>query len=139
MDFSSINPIGIALATLAGFVIGALWFSPKTFFPMWWKAMGKGNSQPGEGQNMGIVFASLIGTLVIQSLILSGLINGLYGQNASVLQGVLVGAFLGLGISAMHSLGHRLFAGHGWLVWALEVGNDVVAAIAMAAIITLIN
>jgi hypothetical protein len=139
MDFSSINPIGIGIATLAGFVIGALWFSPKTFFPMWWKAMGKGDAQPGEGQNMGVVFTSLVVTLVIQAVVLSGLINGLYGHHASVLHGVLVGAAVGLGISATHSLGHRLFAGQGWLVWALEIGNDIVASIAMAAIITLLN
>jgi hypothetical protein len=139
MDFSSINPIGIAVATLAGFVIGALWFSPKTFFTMWWNAMGKGDAQPGDGQNMGVVFASLVVALIIQAVVLSGLINGLYDHSASVAQGVLVGAVLGLGISAMHSLGHRLFAGQGWLVWALEIGNDVVAAMGMAAIITLIN
>jgi hypothetical protein len=139
MDFSSISPIGIVIAALAGFGIGALWFSPKTFFPMWWKALGRGDAQPGEGQNMGVVFASLVVTLLIQSVVLSGLINGLYDHQASVLQGILVGAVLGLGISGMHSLGHRLFSSHGWLVWALEVGNDVVATMAMAAIITAIN
>ena len=139
MDFSSLKPLGIGVAVVAGFTIGAFWLSPKTFFPLWWKALDKGDSVPGEGQNMGVVFGSLVFTLCVQAIVLAGIINGLYGQDASLLNGVVIGAVLGLGISGMHSLGHRLFASQGWLVWAIEMGNDVVVTTTMAAVITLIN
>lgn len=135
MNFSSINYIGIVVATIAGFVTGALWFSPKTFFPLWWRAMEKPEDEiPGKGTNMGAIFASLVGSMMIQAVILSALINGMY-NNASIAQGVLAGVVVGIGICAMSSLGHRLFAGQGFLVWALEVGNDIAALAVMGAII----
>ncbi|MSZ18824.1 MAG: DUF1761 family protein, partial [Actinobacteria bacterium] len=79
MDFSSFNIFAIFLATVAGFTAGALWFSPKTFFPMWWRALGKpADEVPGKGTNMGAIFTSLVGSMFIQAIILSGVINGLY-------------------------------------------------------------
>ena len=35
------NIIAIALATLASFVIGFAWFNGKTFYPVWYRALGK--------------------------------------------------------------------------------------------------
>ena len=135
MDFSSFNIIGIGLAAVAGFVTGALWFSPKTFFPLWWRALGKPTDEiPGKGTDMGAIFASLVGSMLIQAVILSGVINGLY-ENASIAQGIIAGIVIGIGISAMSSIGHRLFAGDGFLAWALEAGNDIVALAVMGAII----
>ena len=135
MNFSSFNIFAIFLASVAGFGTGALWFSPKTFFPLWWRAMGKPEDEvPGKGSNMGAIFASLVGSMLIQAVILSGVINGLY-NSASVAQGVLIGIVLGVGIAAMSSIGHRLFAGQGFLAWALEAGNDIAALAVMGAII----
>jgi hypothetical protein len=135
MDFGSFNIIAIALASFAGFVTGALWFSPKTFFPLWWRALGKSTDvMPGTGTDMGAIFASLVGSMLVQAVILSGVINGLY-ENASIAQGVIAGVVIGVGISAMSSIGHRLFAGDGFLAWALEAGNDIAALAIMGAII----
>jgi hypothetical protein len=135
MDFSSFNIFAIFLATVAGFAAGALWFSPKTFFPMWWRALGKpADEVPGKGTNMGAIFTSLVGSMFIQAIILSGVINGLY-ESASIAQGALIAIALGIGIVAMSSIGHRLFAGQGFLAWALEAGNDIVALAVMGAII----
>ena len=135
MDFSSFNIFAIFLATVAGFTAGALWFSPKTFYPMWWRALGKpADEVPGKGTNMGAIFTSLVGSMFIQAIILSGVINGLY-ESASIAQGALIAIALGIGIVAMSSIGHRLFAGQGFLAWALEAGNDIVALAVMGAII----
>ncbi len=141
MNFSSINYIGIVVATIAGFVVGGLWFSPKTFFPMWWKLMGKtAGEDPGAGQSMGTVFGALVAAQIVQSFALTAAISGFY-ENASVLQGAGTGALLGIGIAASASLTHRMFSGIGknaWKVWAIEVGNDIVALAVMGAIIAAI-
>lgn len=141
MNFSSLNYIGIVVATIAGFVVGALWFSPKTFFPVWWKLMGKTEGEdPGAGQSMGAIFGALIVGQIIQSLAPTGAITGFYA-NASVLQGASTGALLGVGIAASSSLTHRMFSGLGknaWGVWAVEVGNDIVGLTIMGAIIAAI-
>ena len=49
----------IALASLATFVVNFLWFGPKTFFPIWWRALGR-TDQPGQGASMGLVFGMTI-------------------------------------------------------------------------------
>ena len=41
MDFGSINWLAVLLATIVSFVSGFIWFGPKTFYPVWWKALGK--------------------------------------------------------------------------------------------------
>lgn len=135
MDFSSINPLGIVAAVVVGFVTGALWFSPKTFFPMWWRAMGKPHDEiPGGKVGMGVIFSGIVGSLAVQSIVLWSIISGLYGD-ASIAEGVLVGAVLGVAIVATSALGHRMFAGDGWTVWALEVGNDIAALALMGAVV----
>jgi Protein of unknown function (DUF1761) len=142
VNFSSVNYIGLFVAAVAGFVVGALWFSPKTFFPVWWKLMGKTEGDdPGAGQNMGAIFGALVIGQIVQSIALTGAIAGFYA-NASVLQGAATGALLGIGIAASSSLTHRMFSGLGknaWNVWAIEVGNDIVALIVMGAIIAAIS
>jgi hypothetical protein len=142
VNFSSVNYIGLFVAAVAGFVVGALWFSPKTFFPVWWKLMGKTEGDdPGAGQNMGAIFGALVMGQIVQSIALTGAIAGFYA-NASVLQGAATGALLGIGIAASSSLTHRMFSGLGknaWSVWAIEVGNDIVALIVMGAIIAAIS
>ncbi|NCA13992.1 MAG: hypothetical protein EBS89_07635 [Proteobacteria bacterium] len=42
----------------------------------------------------------------------------------------------GGGFAAAAPLGHRLFGGHGFGVWALEVGNDVINCVLMGGILT---
>lgn len=141
MNFSSINYIGIVVATIAGFVTGALWFSPKTFFPVWWKLMGKTEGEdPGAGQSMGAIFGALVVGQIVQAFALTATISGFYA-NASVAQGAVTGALLGIGFAASSSLTHRMFSGLGknaWSVWAIEVGNDIVALAIMGAIIAAI-
>lgn len=142
MNFSSISIVGVIVASIAGFVTGALWFSPKTFFPLWWKLMGKTEGDdPGAGQSMGTIFTALVVGQIVQSLALTGAITGFYA-NASVMQGAVTGALLGVGIAASSSLTHRMFAGLGknsWSIWAIEVGNDIVGLAIMGAIIAAIR
>ncbi|MEY4312077.1 MAG: hypothetical protein RLZZ571_847, partial [Actinomycetota bacterium] len=57
MDFSSVNIAGVLIAFLVNFVVGFIWFGPKTFFPVWWKAIGK-TGDPGESADMKVVFSS---------------------------------------------------------------------------------
>lgn len=104
--------------------------------------MGKTEGDdPGAGQNMGAIFGALVIGQIVQSIALTGAIAGFYA-NASVLQGAATGALLGIGIAASSSLTHRMFSGLGknaWSVWAIEVGNDIVALIVMGAIIAAIS
>ena len=48
------------------------------------------------------------------------------GQVSDALDGALVGLLLGFGIAGATALGHRMFAGHGAVVWIIESGNDII-------------
>jgi hypothetical protein len=125
MTFPHLSALPIVIAFLAMFVFNFIYFGPKTMFPVWWRALGKTeNDKPGVGVNMGLVFGLTIVSTLLQSAFLSALISMLFQQPRGI-DGALTGAALGFGLCALPSLGHRLFAGQGLKVWAIEVGADI--------------
>jgi hypothetical protein len=134
MDFSTINWLGVLFAFLAGFVASFIWFGPKTFYPMWWRAMGKSpEEQPGSANNMGTVFGLTAAGTFAAAVVTELLIDATHA--AGVGAGAMLGLVIGVGIAASTSLGHRLFAGQGLKVWAIEVGSDVLNLVLMGAIL----
>lgn len=140
MIFSELNWLAVLTATLAAFVAGAIWFGPKTFFPIWWKLMGKGETDPaaGSGSNMVIVFGSTFLAAFAQATTVAIVIDLASAGVSSFgpLQGALVGSLLGFGLAAASSLSHRLFAGNGFRVWIIEVGSDIVNLTLMGLVIS---
>lgn len=139
LDFGGISWAGVAAAAVACWVSGFVWFGPKTLFPVWWKAMGKRDDEvPGAGQNMGLVFGLVSLGAVLQAVVLAVLIEALAaGQSVSMSLGAQVGLIVGLAV-VLPALGHRMFAGHGLKVWALECGNDLLNFVLMGAIYALV-
>jgi hypothetical protein len=106
--------------------ISSFWFGPKLFFPLWWRGMGKSESdKPGAGQNMGVVFGLTFVASFIQPLFVAVLLHALYPQGPSIAEGIGASLFLGVGIVAASSLGNKLFAGFRSSVWLLETGNHL--------------
>lgn len=138
MDFSSINWLAVLLATLVSFVSGFIWFGPKTFYPIWWKAMGKAPSnQTDSNQNMALVFGSIIVALFVQSLVFS-IVLSWYGAKVgdlNTLDGAFAGLIVGVGIVAASPLSHRLMGQQGFKVWILEVGNDALNYVLMGLVL----
>ena len=124
-----VNLLGIIAGTAVSFVSGFLWFGPATFYPTWWRLMGKTeNDVPGGGTNMGLTFGSVLVGQLISIVTLALVMNPLIelGQVSDALDGALVGLLLGFGIAGATALGHRMFAGHGAGVWIIESGNDII-------------
>jgi hypothetical protein len=120
-----VNVIGIIAGTAVSFVSGFLWFGPATFFPTWWRLMGKGPKDvPGGGINMGIAFGSVLVGQALQVTVLALILSAL--NITAPLDGALVGLLIGVGIVGGSGLSHRIFAGHGFGVLLLEAGNDIV-------------
>jgi hypothetical protein len=126
MFLLELNWLAILVAFVVAFLAGALWFGPKTFFPVWWKAMGKGDEAPG-GDNMALVFGLTAVGALVQVIAVASVIYfvDLAAGPVGPLGGMLTGLLLGIGFAAASSLSHRLFAGHGLKVWIIEVGSDV--------------
>jgi RsiW-degrading membrane proteinase PrsW (M82 family) len=132
-----INFLAIGLAALAGIIIGAVWFGPKTFFPLWWKFLGKNPSEQPGTDNMAVIFGSTFVAAVIQSIVMAVIVN-LAEQATGTMDtvtGLAIGALVGVGFAATASLSHHLFGGFAIKAWVLEAGQDVVSLAAMGAII----
>ena len=134
MTLSGIHWIAVLVSALVAIASGAIWFGPRTFYPTWAKALGKSEGEvPGAGMNMGIVFGATFLSQFVQATSLALVLTAVKDLNAG--KGLLAGFVIGIGIAAASSLGHRLFSGHGFKVWALEVGNDVLNLTLMGLII----
>ena len=141
MTFSDLNLLGVIVAFFVSFISGAIWFGPKTFYPIWMKAKGNASGQLTTSQNKPVLlFGGTILGILIQTLTLAVIINSL-GKNIEigVLDGAGVGFALGVGISMFSSLSHRLFGGESLKVWVIETANDAINLTIAGAIIALFN
>jgi hypothetical protein len=141
MTFSDLNLLGVIVAFFVSFISGAIWFGPKTFYPVWMKAKGNASGQLTTSQNKPVLlFGGTILGILIQTLTLAVIINSL-GKNIEigVLDGAGVGFALGVGISMFSSLSHRLFGGESLKVWVIETANDALNLTIAGAIIAFFN
>jgi hypothetical protein len=142
MTFTGLNLLGVLLAFVVSFISGAIWFGPKTFYPVWMKARGIESGQLNSNQNKPVLLfgGTIIGVLV-QTLTLALIINSLqkYEPNLGILDGAGVGFALGVGISMFSSLSHRLFGGDSLKVWIIETANDAINLTIAGAIIAFFN
>lgn len=142
MTFEGLNILGIIVAFGFSFVSGAIWFGPKTFYPIWMKARGITSGQLTTQQNKpALLFGGTIIGVLIQTLTLALIITRLQNQNSdfSIADGALVGFAVGVGIAAFASLSHRLFGGESVKVWIIETANDALNLTIAGMIITYFN
>jgi hypothetical protein len=142
MDIQGLNFIGILVAFGFSFVSGAIWFGPKTFYPVWMRARGNSSGQLTSAQNKpALLFGGTILGILVQTLTLGVVINSLQKAepNFSVANGAVVGLALGVGIGMFASLSHRLFGGENLKVWVIETANDAINLTVAGAIIAFFN
>jgi len=142
MTFTGLNLLAVLAAFAVSFISGAIWFGPKTFYPVWLKAKGNLNGQlTGEQNKPALLFGGTILGVLIQTLTLGLIINSLqkYEPNIGILDGAGIGFALGVGISMFSSLSHRLFGGENLKVWIIETANDAMNLTIAGAIIAVLN
>jgi len=141
LTFSGLNFFAIVAAFGFCFVSGAIWFGPKTFYPIWMKERGIESGQLNVQQNKpALLFGGTILGLLIQLFVLALMINSLASQGeVTALQGATVGLALGVGISMFSSLSHRLFGGESLKVWIIETASDGINLTVAGAIIAILG
>ena len=142
MTFTGLNIVGVIVAFGFSFVSGAIWFGPKTFYPIWMKERGIASGQLNASQNKPVLlFGGTILGVLIQTLTLGLIINSLQvaGTEIGISDGAGIGLALGLGLGAFASLSHRLFGGENIKVWIIETANDVLNLTIAGAIIAFFN
>jgi hypothetical protein len=142
MTFTGLNLLGIILAFFFSFISGAIWFGPKTFYPVWMKARGNASGQLTTSQNKpALLFGGTIIGVLIQTLTVALVVTSLGHNNTNfgVSDGALVGFALGVGLAMFASLSHRLFGGENLKVWIIETANDAINLTIAGAIIAYFN
>jgi len=142
MTFTGLNLLGVFIAFFVSFISGAIWFGPKTFYPIWMKARGNASGQLTTSQNKPVLlFGGTIIGVLIQTLTVALVVTSLGRNNANfgVSDGALVGFVLGVGLAMFASLSHRLFGGENLKVWIIETANDAINLTIAGAIITYFN
>jgi hypothetical protein len=136
MDFGSINWLAVVACVVVSMVSGSLWYNPRTFFPVWWKVVGKEGEVPGM-QNMGMTWTLTVLSSFVQAVAMSLMVTamGSLAGGATLASGVLAGFMLWLGFIAPTYLVNKLFAGHGLKIWAIETGNHLVNFLLFGAIL----
>ena len=136
MDFASINWLAVVVCVVVSMISGTLWYNPKTFFPIWWKGIGK-TGEPGMEGNMGLTWGLTILSSLVQAIFMAVMVNALGGVlgGISLASGITTGFILWLGFVAPTNLVNKLFAGHGLKIWAIEAGNHLVNFVLFGAIL----
>ena len=142
MTFTGLNIVGVIVAFGFSFVSGAIWFGPKTFYPIWMKARGIQSGQLDSNQNKPVVlFGGTILGVLVQTLTLALIITSLQhaGTDIGISDGAGIGFALGVGIGMFASLSHRVFGGDSLKVWVIETANDAINLTVAGAIIAFFN
>jgi len=132
MDFSSINWLAVVVCVVVSMVSGSLWFNPKTFYPAWWRAIGRSERDAPGIQNMGMVWGLTILSSFVQAASIALMINTMGSMTLG--SGVMAGFMLWLGFVATTSLTNKLFAGQ-LKAWVLEQGNHLINFLLFGAIL----
>lgn len=128
MDFTTVNWLAVIVCVVVSMISGSIWYNPRTFFPIWWKGIGK-TGEPGMQGNMGLTWTLTILASFVQAIAMSFMVDAmgsLMTGGVSAASGAMTGFMLWFGFIMPTYLVNKLFAGHGFKVWAIEVGNHLV-------------
>ena len=133
----NINWLAVFVSSIVSFVIGAIWFGPKTLYPVWMRALGREIPTERVKISGGATLLMFGGTYLaafiqVATLALIMTLAKAAGGPLSVPTGALFGFVFSVGLGAFASLSHRMFAQpnaevyRSLKVWLIEVGQDVV-------------
>lgn len=129
--FESINWVGVALATIAAFVLGYIWFTP-LFGKPWLRELGKTQEQlnrqgPAFALSVAMEFVAWTITATVLAIIIERFGPG-------VTTGLTVGLLCAAGLVATAKLADVLFAHTSPKRYWIEAGNRLVSYALMGAI-----
>jgi hypothetical protein len=137
MNFSSINWLAVVVCVIVSMVVGSLYFNPKTFFPAWWKAIGKTDKDDPRMTNMGMMWGLTILAALVQAIFMALMVNAMGSMTpggATLGSGAMAGFILWFGFVVPSSLVNKIFANQ-LKAWVIEMGNHLITFVLFGAIL----
>jgi len=128
--FSNINWLSVIVACIAAYVIGALWYSPLLFSKSWQKEVGL-SDEALKNVNMVRTF----GTSFVLQFISAVLMDMFMGIEVTLVDGVIVGAIVGVGWVGTSLGTNYLFSQKSLKLFLIDAGYFMVWFIAVGAIL----
>lgn len=140
MDFGSINWLAVVVCVIFSFINGFVWYNPKVFYNIWWKAIGKTDAdmEKMRAGNMGLTWGLTTLSAIVKAVSMAFMVNSIGAAmpgGVNALNGASVGLMLWLGFIAPTYLVNKLFAGQGFKVWAIETGNHLLDLVVFGIIL----
>lgn len=117
LELDGLNYWAIVVAWLINCAVGAWWYSPAAFGPLWHKLAGNDILKIPEKEATRIIGFVMI-SAVFQAFVLAVVLNTIGAT--TVLDGLLAGALLWLGLTAATTVGVTLYSRRGWRFWWLN-------------------
>ena len=130
MDFGGLNYLAILVAAIAAFVFGAVYYG--TLGKPWMKAA---RIEPGDARMSPVLFITSFVAELIMAWVLAGVIGHLGTGQATLMNGIISGAFVWLGFMATTIAVNQRYQGFGWDLTIRDAGHWLGVAIIMGAII----
>lgn len=134
MDFSTINYLALAVAALASFAIGAVWYSPVLFSKAWQKGVGV-TEEHMKNSNMGVIFGSSFLLMLVMNFGLAVILQGHAGPSVHASSGALYGLLIGLCFVATSIGINMLYQRKSFTLWAIDAGYQVLFLTVSGAIL----
>ena len=129
-SLSGLNWWAILVATLAGFMLGGLWYGP-IFGKAWLRAIGK---REEDLTNPAPAFAISFFTAFVTALLLALLIGEL-GTVETALDGAFLGLYIGVGFIAAAMASDYAFCRWPKELFLIQAGYRVIYSVIMGAIL----
>ena len=120
MDFSTINWLAVAVATVASFVLGGIWYGP--LLGKHWQALEGISDEDIKDANMAMIFGPAIILTLVQATVLAAVL----APGADPVTGAVTGAALGAAFIATGMGVNYLFARRPRALWFIDGGFNVV-------------
>ncbi|MEO6526472.1 MAG: DUF1761 domain-containing protein [Gemmatimonadaceae bacterium] len=131
---SDVNWIAVLVATVVGFVLGALWFSPLLFSNRWMAALGKSKEELGKsGPALGPALALSFAVTFITALALAVLL--VIMPLTTTLGALRLGLMLGVVFYALATATDYVYTGWPRTIYWIQASYHVLMIAIMAVII----
>ena len=127
--------LGIVLSSIASIVVGALWYSPWMFGPLWMRETGLTEAKM---KNMSTTPAQAITIAIILGIVFAIFVNILFTWIGvrTVAQGALLGAACCVTFFCVPLLVHSVFEDSSKKAWAIYALHELVLATIIGAIVS---